>query len=617
MAIATPFASASLYVGDLTNDVTEALLFEIFNAVGPVASVRVCRDAATRRSLGYAYVNFHRLEDAERALDTMNFKNIRNRPCRIMWSHRDPSLRKSGLGNIFVKNLAPSIDNKSLYDTFSMFGNILSCKVSTNGKRESLGYGFVHYESEEAATTAIARVDKKVIAGQQVTVAPFRSKKERGVETTANVFTNIYVKNVAEEASEDEVKALFAPHGTITNMVMVSEGGKPKGFGFINFATPEEASAAVDAVNNTELHGKKLFVARAQRKDEREKELRERFEMLKVERQKKYDGVNLYVKNLNEDISEDRLHKEFKQFGTITSCKIMNDPSGKSKGFGFVCFSMTEEANKAMNQMNGWMLDNKPLYVCLAQRKEARRAQLEAQHSARSKMGGGMTGMPPPQMYPPQAPMFYAPGIPPRNFMYQPQMMNPRNNFRNPNNPAGPPQMLVGGARHPGNVNYQLMPVPNAGRQNQPASGPNQRNSGRGNRRNNNNNNQGMMKQGNAQQVPGQQGQRRQQNMQAQQVRAQTDAAPDASAVVPAADTAAEPLTIKALAAAPENQQKQMIGERLFPLIAAQEADKAGKITGMLLEMDNGELIHLLESEQARTDKIAEALAVLQAEAAE
>ena len=125
----TPHHSASLYVGDLNLDVTEALLFEIFNAVGPVASIRVCRDAVTRRSLGYAYVNFHNVADAERALDTMNYTMIKGKPCRIMWSQRDPSLRKSGVGNIFVKNLDTTIDNKALYDTFSLFGNILYVRL--------------------------------------------------------------------------------------------------------------------------------------------------------------------------------------------------------------------------------------------------------------------------------------------------------------------------------------------------------------------------------------------------------------------------------------------------------------------------------------------------------
>ncbi len=67
---------------------------------------------------------------AERALDTMNFDVLKGKPIRIMWSQRDPSLRRSGVGNVFIKNLDKTIDNKAMYDTFSAFGNILSCKVA-------------------------------------------------------------------------------------------------------------------------------------------------------------------------------------------------------------------------------------------------------------------------------------------------------------------------------------------------------------------------------------------------------------------------------------------------------------------------------------------------------
>ena len=113
-------------MGDLRSDVTEAMLYEKFSPAGPVLSIWACRYMITRRSLGYAYVNFQQPADAERALDTMNFDVIKGKPIRIMWSQRDPSLRKSGVGNVF--------------------GNILSCKVVCD-ENSSKGYAFVHFET--------------------------------------------------------------------------------------------------------------------------------------------------------------------------------------------------------------------------------------------------------------------------------------------------------------------------------------------------------------------------------------------------------------------------------------------------------------------------------------
>lgn len=602
---ASVFPSASLYVGDLGSDVTEAHLFEIFNAIGPVASVRVCRDAATRRSLGYAYVNFHRPDDAEKAMSAMNFNDIRGKQCRIMWSHRDPSLRKSGLGNIFVKNLAKSIDNRQLYDTFSIFGSILSCKVAANAKGESLGYGFVHFETEDAAQQAISKVDGKLIAGQKVNVAPFKSKRERGETKTR--YTNIYVKNLPLDVTKDKLDEMFGKHGKITSsMLATAEDGKSRGFGFVNFETPEQAQDAVNALNNLQMGDKTLFVARAQKREERERELRERFEKLRVERVSKFQqGLNLYVKNFPDDWDDKRLRDEFAKFGSVTSARVMRDQgTGKSKGFGFVSFSAQDEVTKAVTGMNNTMIDGKPLYVALAQRKEQRRAEMERVRMGQTPMFA-------------QAPMYY--GGPQRGGYMYPAGGMPRGPGWVPMPGQGP--MMGMGRVGPQGI-FPYGPVPFGGRgapafpggvpPTAPGAAGARPAGGRGRARAG----PPAAPQGAAPGGPKIQYEQNVRNRPAGEAvvpPVATEAtlpAPPAAAGAPGSKPVA--LTIKQLAGLPDKQKKQIIGEQLFVRIKVTEQRLAGKITGMLLEMDNAELIHLLESPEALQEKIQEAKEVLQ-----
>lgn len=671
-----PQNSASLYVGELDYSVTEAMLFELFSQIGAVASIRVCRDAVTRRSLGYAYVNYNSTTDGEKALEELNYTLIKGRPCRIMWSQRDPALRKTGQGNVFIKNLDVAIDNKALHDTFAAFGNILSCKVAQDENGNSKGYGFVHYETDDAAQQAIKHVngmllnEKKVYVGHHI---PKKDRQSKFEEMKAN-FTNIYVKNINNETSDDEFRDLFEKYGEITSASLArDQDGKNRGFGFVNFTTHESAAKAVEELHGKDFQGTDLYVGRAQKKHEREEELRKSYEAARLEKANKYQGVNLYVKNLDDDVDDEKLRMMFSEFGPITSAKVMRDSPlesgdekkddqdkdnkkdetkdgeeeasgkksdkkvdrklGKSKGFGFVCFSSPDDATKAVAEMNQRMFNGKPLYVALAQRKDVRKSQLEASIQARNQLRmqqAAASGMHQQFMQPP---VFYATGQQP-GFMPQggrgmpfsqpgmsmggvqggrpgqfpaylqqggrggiPQQMPPNmygiaGQFPPQYGQPGTPQFMaamqqaqqvaLAGGRGGPQGGRSAMPgvplnaasgIPGAGMLGFPPNSRPQGTMGRGG--NANGHNGGFPNQGGR---GGDMG---------------------TSSVLQAQIAGAQPA-----------QQKQILGEIIFPKIQAINSDLAGKITGMLLEMGNSELINLIEDETALKAKVDEALAV-------
>ena len=628
---------ASLYVGDLPQEVTEDVLYQVFNTVGPVASIRVCRDSVTRKSLGYAYVNFHSVQDAERALDTLNFSNIKGHPCRIMWSHRDPTVRRSNASNVFVKNLDKNIDNKALHDTFCLFGNILSCKVAQDPEGKSRGFGFVHFETEEAAKTAIEKLNGMKIGEKTVFVGAFLKNSDRD-NGTPKAFSNVYMKHLPDSWDEDQIKATLEEFGPVDSFVVKID---PKGrrFAFANFEDFDQAKAAVDALHGKDLrtdaektafanisdedkakleeekeediYTYQLYCSRAQNKSERQAELKAKFATTTSASSSTASlrvpgSNNLYIKNISEVVDDEELKRMFEVFGEISSAKVMRDEKGESRCFGFVCYANPEDATRAVTEMHLKLVNGKPLYVGIHEKKEQRLERLQARYKMpqaapmggfagqprfptaggfpggmnRPGMVGGMPMRPTGGMQPgamggfpgARAPMPYMVNPQMRQMMQQPgggvQMMAPK--------PGMPRPMM-----QPGAMMQSRQPMPSMGVP-RPMPGQYQFT------------NQARNLAGPPGMVPGMMG--------APQL------VPDLSAFDPNG-----PLTAAALAAAPPAVQKQMLGEKLFPAIAKLQPELAGKITGMMLEMDNSELLILLESEQQLRYKVDEALRVLQA----
>ena len=578
-----PGMSPSIYVGDLDQKVTEAMLYEHFRVIGPVVSVRVCIDSQTHKSLGYGYVNFQNPADAERAIEQMNGTRLNDRPCRVSRIQRDPTQRKSGVTNIVIKNLPSAMDGTSLKEIFAKFGKIVSIKVPTNEDGAHRGYAYLMFDKEEAARQAVDEMHNAEV-GEGVKLTVERYKNPAAVrEEAMKQFTNLYVKNLAPGVTDEQLNAAFAKYGEITSAkVRMDENGQPMGFGFVAFADHEAAVEAVEAYNEkegTELapEGQVLTVKRFMDKKERNRAREQAYR----ERQAQYAKYpNLYIKNFDDNVTEQQLRDLFEQFGETVSVRIQHDPFTKiSRGFGFVSFKEHQAADKAVRELAGSrVLGMRPLFVTYAMRRDARRQQFEDLQKKRMPRPMGMGG----PMGPGMGPMGGMGGMggPGGNNMFGQQqfrMMQPmggmgggmqgmmmRPGMGGGMGPQGPMGMQnpmmnrgpggMGGPMGPGGMG----PMGGMGGMGGPARPP----------------------------------------MQPQPK--------------PAQQQHPSGLDANYLASMSPEQQKNVLGERLYNYIVKKFPRQAAKITGMLLEMDNSEILNLLDSPQQLEAKMNEAMEVLE-----
>uniref|UniRef100_A0A6V3K5C4 Polyadenylate-binding protein n=2 Tax=Lotharella globosa TaxID=91324 RepID=A0A6V3K5C4_9EUKA len=266
--------SRSLWVGELGFDTEEASLVNLFQTIGALESVRICRDGKTKRSLGYAYVNFQKAEDAHRAAEELNFRKINGKPCRIMLQLRDPKKRQNlrcEQSNVVIKNLPRGrIEARGLYEWLvQVAGNrITSCKIGTDRNTgAALGYAFAQFASASEAKSAIERINEAAIdSGNGRTVSAELYKAEKAVST-------IYVRGLPGWWSREDIAAFFQDRFGDVDSVRVPPSCA--GSCFVRFVEARDADSAIRALHNSVVFGRKLVVERAMTGLERRRRLLE------------------------------------------------------------------------------------------------------------------------------------------------------------------------------------------------------------------------------------------------------------------------------------------------------------------------------------------------------
>jgi len=93
-----------------------------------------------------------------------------------------------------VRNLPKETDQKQLNDLFKQFGNIKSCKLEVYANGESRGFGYVQFETQDAAQNAIQQLNSTKIGEKTIEVMIHKKSNDR--EDQGDRYTNLYVQNL-------------------------------------------------------------------------------------------------------------------------------------------------------------------------------------------------------------------------------------------------------------------------------------------------------------------------------------------------------------------------------------------------------------------------------------
>jgi ELAV like protein 2/3/4 len=332
---ATNETRTNLIVNYLPQTMTEEEIRSLFSSVGEVESVKLVRDksvifanpinptAPKGQSLGYGFVNYHRPQDAEQAVNVLNGLRLQNKVIKVSFAR--PSSESIKGANLYVSGLPKSITQEELEVIFAPFGEIITSRVlMQEGNDKPKGVGFIRYDQRKEAERAIQTLNGTIPKGL---TEPISVKFSNSPGANAKVVT----PPLPPFLNPALTRRLGAIHHPINKGLARFS---PMGGDVLDMMLP----ATTNGINiGTTAAG----------------------------------GWSIFVYNLAPETEENTLWQLFGPFGAVQSVKIIKDAAtNQCKGYGFVTMTNYEEAMLAIRALNGYTLGNRVLQVSFKTNKQ-------------------------------------------------------------------------------------------------------------------------------------------------------------------------------------------------------------------------------------------------------
>ncbi|XP_053990723.1 ELAV-like protein 3 isoform X6 [Hylaeus anthracinus] len=315
-------SKTNLIVNYLPQSMTQDEIRSLFASIGEVESCKLIRDKLTGQSLGYGFVNYHRPEDAEKAINTLNGLRLQTKTIKV--SYARPSSEAIKGANLYVSGLPKNMTQQDLENLFSPYGRIITSRILcdnitvrqfvTGGGDYlpglSKGVGFIRFDQRVEAERAIQELNGTIPKGstEPITVkfannpsnnnkaipplaaylAPQATRRFGGPihhptgrfrysPLAGDLLANsmlpgnamngsgwcIFVYNLAPETEENVLWQLFGPFGAVQSVKVIRDlqTNKCKGFGFVTMTNYDEAVVAIQSLNGYTLGTRVLQVS--------------------------------------------------------------------------------------------------------------------------------------------------------------------------------------------------------------------------------------------------------------------------------------------------------------------------------------------------------------------